>query len=602
MDIHGWIALVILLAAATLFLTRRLPLEATAIAIPLALWLTGTVPEAEAVLAGFGNQAVIALASVFVLGGAMKSSGVADLIARQLERMGGGEGRQILLVCVAVATLSAFMANAAALAVMLPSVVALCQRRGLSPSRLLMPTAFAAILGGNLSLIGTAPNLLISDHLQALTGRGFAMFDFSAVGLPIVLAGLLFLATLGRLLLPRSSAGDRLLRGGLPARLAREYGLADNLTRLRVGKASLLAGKSLSELQLSVNYDVVVVLVGRHEGLGLHWHVPTSDLVIQLGDDLYLEGETEDLWRLAEEQQTRIGLAGQHQVEAVLDQGIRLAEVLVGPRSGAIDKTLHEVGFRRHYKVSVLTLWRGDDKLARGLSTTPLQMGDTLLVAGSERAMRKLAESDDFVLLGGDVSGRDLRKAKLALLWLAVALIPPAFGWAPPAISALFGALMAVLTGCVTPRDAARNIEWSVLALIVGTLPLGHALEVHGVADQAAHLLEQLTASAGPAAALAGLFGAAALTAMLISNAAAAVVLAPVAAAAAAHIGMDPRASLLAVAYGCSCNFALPFAQQCNLIVATPGGYRTRDFLRVGLPLSLVVAAVAVALLSRFVA
>jgi di/tricarboxylate transporter len=598
MPVHGWIALAILIVAAVLFLTRRLPLEATAIGIPLALFLTGTVPEAEVALQGFGNQAVIALASVFVLGAAMQSTGVAELVARRLGQVGGGERRLVVVVSVAVAVLSAFMSNAATVAVLLPGIVALAARSGIPASRLLMPTGFAAILGGNLTLIGTAPNLLLSEHLRLDTGTGFGMFDFALVGLPIVVAGIATMAGPGMALLPRRAPSERLTRGGLPGRLAKEYGLAENLTRLRIGKNSKLAGKQLVELDLANRYDVIVVLVGRREGLGLHWHVPTSDFTLQRGDDVYLEGDTEDLWLLAEEQHTRIGLAGQHQVEAVLDQGIRLAEVLVGPRSTALGKTLHEVGFRRQFRVSVLTLWRGEEKLARGLSTTPLQMGDTLLVAGSAAGMRRLREADDFVVMGGDDSGRDVRKAPLALGLLAVALVPPLFGWAPLAISALLGALLAVLTKCVRPVAAARAIEWPVLALIVGTLPLGHALQVHGVAGQAADALLAVTQGAGAAATLAALFGAAAIVSVTSSNAAAAVILAPVASAIAASQGMPPTTPLLAVAYGCSCAFLVPFAHQCNLMVAAPGGYRTLDFVKLGSLMTLVVAGVATGLLA----
>lgn len=598
MPLHGWIALAILVGATVLFTTRRVPLEAAALAIPLLLWATGTVPEADLALAGFGNQVVIALAAMFVLGAALQESGVGELMARGLGRLGGGEARVVALVCLSVALLSGFMSNAATLAVMLPGVTAVSQRSGVPLGRLLMPAAFAAVLGGNLTVVGTVPNLLVSEHLRAASGAGFGMFEFAAVGVPIVVAGVTTVALVARRLLPSSTPKDRLLRGGLPARLASQYGLARNLTRLKVGPTSKLQGHTLGELELARRYDVVVVLIGRREGLGLQWHVPLSDLRLQIGDDLYLEGETEALWTLAEEQQTRIGLTGQHHVEAVLDQGIRLAEVLVGPRSTAIGKTLREAGFRRHFRVSVLTLWRGDEKLAKGLSTTPLAMGDTLLVAGDERALQRLAESPDFVLLGGDVSGRDLRKAPLALAILALAVLPAVLGLAPLAMSALLGALLALLTGCVTRRDALQSIEWPVLALIAGTLPLGLALERHGVAAKGAEILLAGTAGLAPAWTLAALFGAAAAVSLATSNAAAAVILAPVAGAVALQAGLPERTALLAVVYGCSCAFVAPFSQ-CNLMVASPGGYRARDFLRAGSLLSLVVAAVAVALLAR---
>lgn len=602
MELHGWIALAILVSAALLFLTRKVPLEVTAISIPLALFLTGTVPDAEIVLAGFGNQAVLALAGVFVISSAMGTSGLAELIARRMQRVGGGQTRMLLVSGSTIAVMSAFMSNAATVAVMLPAMKAMARRADVPVSSLLMPLAFAAVLGGNLTLIGTAPNLLISDSLHAATGNGFGMFDFSIIGGPIVIVGVLFMAIVGRRLLPKGREADRLARAALPGHLVTHYGVGKRLTRLRLGKASLLVGRTLADLRLQQRYAVTVVLVGRRQGLALNWKVPQGDLVLERGDDLYLEGEAEDLWQLAEEQHTRMGLAGEHQIERVLDHGIQITEVMVGPRSAADGQSLRELEFRRNSKLSVLAVWRGGEPLPTAISTTPLAVGDTMLVAGSTAAVRRLRESEDFVFLTADDEGCDVRKAPLTLVLLGVALLPPLVGVAPLSISALLAALLMVVTGCVNARSLGRSIDWTVLALIVGTMPLGHALTVHGVAELAARGIQSVTAGFGPAAVLAVLYAVAAVISVTSSNAAAAVILAPVALAAAGELGMAPRAALLAVAYGCSCAFIVPFAHQCNLMVAGPGGYSTRDFVKVGGLLTLLVSAVAVALLALVLA
>ena len=605
MELHGWIALAVLVVAAILFLTRKLPLEATALGIPVVLFATGTVPDANVALQGFGNQAVIAIAAVFVLGAGLQESGVAALLGRVMQRLGGrSEARLILVICVTVAGLSAFMSNAATLAVLLPSVLALSRSTGISPSRLLMPMGFSAILGGTMTVIGTAPNLLIADYLERM-GRPPSFFDFALVGVPLCVAGILYLVLLGRHLLPRGRSdqqGERnLARGALPEQLARDYGLARNLTRLRVGKASLLAGHSLADLRLAERYDVSVVMIARHQGLVLHWRVPNTELVLQRGDDLYLDGDTEAIWQLAEENQTRVGLAGQHQIDHVLDHGVVLAEAMIGPRSKAQGSTLRKLRFRQRHNLSVLNISRGESRFNQQLGQVPLEVGDTLLLAGSRNGLRLLGANDDFVVLTDVGESRDFRKAPMALCLLLLALAPPVLGWAPLAVSSLGAALLMAVTGCVSAREAGRNIEWKVLALIVGTLPLGYALDVHGVAGHAAAGLGSLTRLFGPEALLAALFLAAAAVSTVSSNAAAAVILAPVAARAALDLSLPPRAALLAVAYGCSCAYIVPFANQCNLMVAAPGAYSTRDFLRTGSGLSVVVAVVAVTALSLLI-
>jgi len=606
MELHGWIALAVLVVAAVLFLTRKLPLEATALGIPVVLFATGTVPDASVALQGFGNQAVIAIASVFIMGAGLQETGVAVLIARLVQRIGGkSEARLMVVICVAVAGLSAIMSNAATVAVLLPSVMALSRNAGVSPSRLLMPMGFSAILGGNMTVIGTAPNLLMSDYLQRTMGQAPAFFDFALVGLPICIAGILYLVLIGRHLLPKTDTNygtnGNAARLALPEQLAQDHGLARNLTRLRVGKASLLAGHSLAELDLGKRYDVTVVMIARHEGLVLHWRVPNTELELKRGDDIYLDGDSEAIWELAEENQTRMGLAGEHHIEHVLDHGVVLAEAMIGPRSKAQGATLRELRFRQLHKLSVLNICRGESRFTHKLGQVPLQVGDTLLLAGSRNGLRLLGKSDDFVVLTDVGESRDFRKAPLAVSLLILALMPPLFGWAPLSVSALAAALLMAVTGCVSIREAGRFIEWKVLALIVGTLPLGHALQVHGVADHAAAALTALASQYGPEALLGALFLTAAAVSITSSNAAAAVILAPVAARAAEGLAISPKATLLAVAYGCSCAFIVPFANQCNLMVAAPGGYSTKDFLRGGSGLSVVVCVVAVAALSLLV-
>lgn len=595
MSFHGWVSLAILVGAAVLFLTRWIRLELVALSIPVLLFATGAVSEPSQALAGFGNQAVIALAAVFVLGAGIQESGVAAALARQVERAAGkSETRILALVCGAVLLLSAFMSNAATVAVLLPVVVALARRAKIAASRLLMPLGFAAILGGNLTLIGSSSNLLVSDYLRQTTGTGLGMFEFAVIGAPIAIAGVLYLLLVGRRLLPDREVGRGAGNQAKPEQLVADYGLLGSITRVRVGQASALRGRTLAESGIGREYAVSVLAVTRRGSFGERWVHPGANFRFERGDDIYLEGPDTEVWRLTEETRSRMGLPGEHAVERVLDHGIGIAEASVPPRSEFIGRTLQEVEFRSRYGMNVLSLWRDGGPVQQDYARLPLVAGDAMLLAGPAAHLRRFRGSEDLVLLSEPEDSRDFSKAPLALLCLAVALVPPVFGWAPLAMSALAGALLMVLSGCLPADQAGRFMEWRVLALIIGTIPLGAALEAHGVAELVAQTMVEASASLGAPAVLAGLFLLAALISVTSSNAAAAVILSPVAVRAAEPLGLTPAAALLTVAYGCSCAFIVPFAHQCNLMVAKPGGYTTRDFLVVGSGMSLVVAIVAV--------
>lgn len=601
MSFHAWMTLGVLFCSAVLFLTRWIRLEIVALGIPVALYLTGAVPEVSDVLAGFGNHAVIAIAAVFVLSAGIEESGVAAWLARGVQRLGGkGEGRLLLLISVTVAVLSAFMSNAATVAVLLPVVIALGRSSGIPSSRLLMPLGFAAILGGNLTLIGTSSNLLVADFHRRATGEMMGMFDFALIGSAICAAGILYLLTLARPLLPK----HRDLEGGAQResanahQLLRRYGVATHVVRMRIGRRSALAGKKLKECGFGSTYQVAVLQVARPAPLGEKWFTPGPEDRFQPGDELYLDGPEVETWRLAEDTFSRLGIAGEHSVEKVLDHGFAMAEVSIPQRSPLVGKNLKEVDFRGQFGVNVMSIWRDGVALEGDLPTMPLEAGDALLLSGPLHRVRLLKASPDILLLAAPAEARDFRKAPAALLCLAVALIPPMVTGVPLAMSALLGALMMVLTNAVPAERAGQFIEWRVLAMIVGTIPLGMALERHGVADLVADTMVTLQPHLGISGVLSVLYLLSALISITSSNAAAAVILSPVAILVAQALEFAPKNALLAVAFGCSCAFVVPFAHQCNLMVAGPGRYRAKDFLVVGSGLSLVVAVVAIALLT----
>ena len=597
MTLHGWIALGTLGIATALFLTRRLPFQVTALSIPVVLFATGVLTRVEDALLGFSNPAVVAIGSVMVIGGALRESGVATLVARGLQRVAGrSELAVAALLMVAAAGMSVFINNAAVVAIFLPVAMATARRARVPASRLLMPMAFAAVLGGTVSEIGTAPNLLTADYYaKHVDAQGIGVFGFAPVGLLVALVGVLFLLLIGRRLLPRRAARDGTSasdRG--PRDTAEEYGLPQKLFSMRVVPDSAIEGRTLEEAALRTRYGLVVVAIHRAKALGSRWIPAAPDVVIEAEDKLVLVGEEERAWAFCENEHVQFGLASPDTIEQLLRRGTSLAEVTLSPHAEVIGRTLADLRFRSRYDLGVVGFWRRNKVVERDGSHLPLEAGDAFLVAGRPANVRTLAENPDYVVLTDPASVEDVGRAPRALLVLFAALVPPVFLGFPLAMSALGGALLMVLTGCLSPVHVRRVIDWKVLALLVGTLPLGRALQETGVSQLAAQSLGGLAEHGGHLALYAVLFALAMLFATFTSNAASSVIVAPVALAMATHAGASPRHALLAMTYGCSANFLLPFAQ-CNLLVMTPGGYRPRDYLRVGSLTALVAGCVAVA-------
>ena len=601
MDIHAWIAIATLVVAMVLFISKLIPLEATALSIPVVLAVTGTVTPAEAALRGFGNNAVIALGAIFVLSAGLKESGVATLMGRMLERFGGkNEWSLILLIMVTTCILSAIMSNAATVAVFLPAVLVLSRRSNISPSRLMMPLGYAAILGGTLTLISTTPNLILGSELERLSGgeHTLGMFEFAIIGIPISVIGIAYMALIGTRLLGRSGSNDALKRKTYRERMLKRYRPEKRLFKLTIPSGSELAGNTIAQTNLGKHYQLEVVQLRRKSGLRDHFLNVHANLIIKAGDILYAEGRNEDIHKLTEEHSIPFETATSDELEQLSGRGINMAEVSLSPHSSFLDRNLTDISFRGVFGLSVLAIWRRGELIEKDVATTPLKLGDALLVYGPIRNIRKLEENDDLLLLDRQRSEEDVRRAPIALLLLAIAVLPPVLGWYPLAVSALASALLMVATGCVSLRGAQKAIDLRILFLIIGTIPLGDALFQTGVAGKLAATLFPADMNLSQFYVFGVLFAVSALLSTTSNNAAAAVILSPVAYAAAESSGVDVSMAFLAVAYGASCAFVLPFAHQCNLMIMGPGGYQTKDFVKVGAGLSIVMAATAIVLLA----
>ena len=601
MDIHAWIAIATLVVAMVLFISKLIPIEATALSIPVVLAVTGTVSPAEAALRGFGNNAVIALGAIFVLSAGLTESGVATLMGRLLERFGGKkEWSLVLLIMVTTCILSAIMSNAATVAVFLPAVMVLSRRTNISPSRLMMPLGYSAILGGTLTLISTTPNLILGSELERLSGgaRTLGMFEFALVGIPISIAGIAYMALIGTRLLGQGGADGAPKRESFRDRMLTRYKPQTRLYKLTVPAGSVLANSTIAQTSLGGRYEVEVVQILRKKGFRDEFLNVQADLTIKAGDVLFVGGRDEVVQEFAEKNSIPIETTTENELEQLLGRGINMAEVSLSPYSSFLGRTLIDVRFRGVFGLSVLAIWRHGELIEKEVGTTPLELGDALLVYGSARKLAKLEENDNLFLLDRQRSEEDVRRAPIALLLLAVALAPPVLGWYPLAVSALASALLMVATGCVSLRGAQKAIDWRILFLIIGTIPLGDALFQTGVAGKLAATLFPPGLSMGQFYVFGVLFTISALLSTTSNNAAAAVILAPVAYAAAESSGVDVGMAFLAVAYGASCAFVLPFAHQCNLMIMGSGGYKTKDFVKVGSGLSIVMAVTAVVLLS----
>ncbi|MDA1194566.1 MAG: SLC13 family permease [Planctomycetota bacterium] len=599
LPLEGWIALATLAVATTLFLTKILPIPVTALAVPVVLYATGVLPDAADALRGFSSQAAIAIAAVFVLGAGLKESGVATLMARGLQRAGGkSEPVLVGLTMLAAALLSAFMSNAAVVAILLPVGIAVAGRAGVPASRMLMPLAFAAVLGGTVTMIGTAPNFLVGDYVlsdgaQYMDGLEMHIFDFAPVGLVIVATGTLFMVFIGRRMLPSIGPADRMAAARLPAEVAQQFDIADRLYALSVAPTCTLLGKTIAEADIRNGYGLGIVMVHRTRAVPKRWLDPEPNRTLREGDVLYVQGEEVQAWALSEDHGLQFGLADERAVQRIMRHGATLAEFAIPPYSRAVGNSARDMKFRERFGLNVLAVNRRQSVITERPQDEKLQVGDAFLVSGSADRIHRLSGHPDFTLLTDISQAEDATRAPLAILLLLAALLPSILLGVPLTISAIGAVLLMYVTGCVSVRALRRAVDWKVIFLIVGTLPLGIALDKHQVAAQAAGWIVGFGHTTGVVGVYALLFLLAAVLAVLTSNAAAAVIVAPVAARAAIEFGVDVRDALLVMGYGCSCAFLLPFAQ-CNILVIAPGGYTTRDFLRVGALLSLVMAVVTI--------
>jgi di/tricarboxylate transporter len=771
----GPIALVLLivLAAVALFVSGRLRVDVVALLVLGTLAVTGLIEPAEA-LSGFSNPAVVTVWAVFILSGALARTGVARVIGHQVMRVAGdGELRLILVIMLTAAILSAFMNNVGVAALMLPVVVEIARRTGIPASKLLLPLAFGALMGGLTTLIGTPPNILASDALYEAGLGSFSLFDFAPVGGTILAAGILFMLLIGRRMLPvrdlvretsEMTAGDleslyqlqeqllvltvpdnskldgmslaesqmgsivdlnvlaiirdgktqlspspgALLRGGdklivvgesdqladlsrhrvdtlerLPMTVenAREagidvaevrltdhstligssladvgfrrqhdvnvlavrrgeqyirrdlpglrlkasdtllvegspqaierlkaedsfevleaesdqvYQLNERLLQVSIPAQSVLVGRSLAESRLGETYGLTVLQITRaDETLAL----PYPNETISAGDRLLVQGSHANVQALRGLEELRIDGPLQS-LDDLETADIGLSEVVLSPHTTKVGKTLRELNFREKYGLSVLAIWRSGETYRDELSEMPLRFGDALLIYGLRNKINILGKEADFIVLAEEAQEAPrLSKAPIAVAIMAAVLLSVLLGWLPIAIAAIIGGTLMVLSGCLTMEEAYRYIEWPAVFLIAAMLPLGTAMETSGAAAYLTNSMIDVIGDAGPLAVLGGLFTLSVLASQVMPNAAVVVLMAPIAIKAASDLDVSPYTFMMGIAIAASASFMSPISHPANILVMGPGGYRFSDYIKIGLPLTLLVLVVVLLIL-----
>jgi di/tricarboxylate transporter len=587
---------VLVAVAVVLFASDRVRPDLVAVGIILVLMLSGQLSPAES-LAGFSNSLVLMIAGLFIVGEGLARTGIAHTLGEKLmKRAGGSETRLLVNLMLVVALLSAFMSSTGAVAVFIPVTMTLSRSTGTPAARLLMPMAFASLLGGMLTLIGTPPNLAVSTELERTSGQPFGFFDFTPLGLVALVGCTIWVVLVGR----------RQFRGQATATedeiptlrdLAGRYDKIGRARSLRVTAECPAVGSTIESLHLGGNYGVVLLGVERQVRLRREALTPRPDLVLQAGDLVHVLGEDDPVDRLIRDH----GFESAGHVRDhgdLLQRKVGLAEALVPPGSPLAGRTVLEGSIRSRAGLTVIALMHRDGSTEDAGPGTEIIAGDTLLVTGDWQMIRAIGQDPRLLLpltlpreLADVAPARSRAPLSLGILLAMLALMT--FNVMPAVAAVLLAALAMVAGGCVAPGQIYTCINWPSIILIAGMLPLATAMERSGGITLIVDGVVGSLGPFGPRALLAGLFLLTAAFSQFISNTATAVLVAPIAALAAREMGVSPQPLLMAVALAASAAFLTPVASPVNTLVMGPGGYRFMDFFKLGIPLMLITLAVS---------
>lgn len=611
--------LIILALSAVFFVNGKLRSDLVALCA-LVLLIVFNILTPEEALSGFSNPIVIMMVGLFVVGGAIFKTGLAKMISSKILRLAGkSELKLFILIMVVTAFIGAFVSNTGTVALMLPIVVSMAASANISPGRFLMPLAFASSMGGMATLIGTPPNLVVDEVLSYAGFTDLSFFSFTPIGVICVFIGLVVLIPLSKFFLVKKEDGKdtKTTTGRSPKELAKKYQLSDNLYRIQIRPGSRIGGKKLQELNITQAYNLSILEIRRQSSSqGRFLKTVDQSLAgphteLQENDILYVFGPFEKVNQFAKEQ--NLELTDTHvseyvegaEVEKLSVREIGIAEVLLMPDSKLINKAVKDSGFRDKYSVNILGIQRKGEYILNDIKDIKMHAGDILLIQGTWDSIARMSQKQSqWVVLGQPLEEASKvtldYKAPVAALIMVLMIADMVFDFIPipPVAAVIIAGILMVLTGCFrNVEEAYKTINWESVVLIAAMLPMSLALEKTGASNLISEKLVSGLGDYGPLVLMAGIYFTTSLLTMFISNTATAVLVAPIALQSAIAINVSPYPFLLAVTVGASMCFASPFSTPPNALVMSAGKYTFMDYVKVGLPLQIVMGIVMVFIL-----
>ena len=583
MTIDIAIVLFVILLAFVLFLTEFFPIDVTALTVLGILLLTGLITPTESIM-GFSNPAVIIIATLFVLSKTLQKSGILEYFVLSLNKLATHSLTLGLIVfLIAIALTSSIVNNTAIVAIFMPITIRLAQKYKLSPSKLLIPLSYAAILGGTLTLVGTSTNLLVNSIMQNYGDiKPLGMFEFTKFGVLTLIVGLIYIVTMGNRLLPSRT---------VTSSLTKSYHLGGYLTEMKISKESPLVDRTCMERSLNHNYDIIVLDILRNSEL-ITSNIRNTKL--KEGDILFIRGSVDSFLRLKTiEKLSMLTDEKLNQSELVQENNV-LVECLLTNKSELIGTSLMAANFRRRFGSFVLAIRREGTIIRKKLAYIILRAYDTLLVYGSREKVQEMASTGDFIIL--EELETSLKKHKLwwlsSILIIAVMLLS-ALGIVPILKGAIIAVVILLTLKVISPVEAYNSIHWQVIVLIATLIPLGYAIQTSGTADWIGNniiiLVRLFPDQMQPRMLLALIYLLTIILTETSSNAATAIIVTPIAIVSSINLGLDPRPFIFAVCFAASASFITPIGYQTNLMVYGPGGYKFKDFIKIGFPLSVII-------------
>lgn len=582
-----FLTLGIVVVALICFVGEWFPADVTAIMIMVILMALGLVTPDEGI-SGFSNSATVTVLAMFILSAGVARTGAVQAVSNFLIKRGGkAVPQQIVVMGAIVAPISAFINNTAVVAVFLPIIEDWCRKQKISPSKLLMPLSYIAVLGGMLTVIGTSTNILASGLSQQLGYQPFGIFQFSALGIVTCLAGLLYLAFVAPHWLPDRQSAE-------VGQTFQRYGLGTYISEIVIPMGSDLIGQTLQSSQIQRKFDMDVLEIIRNE---MHFPQPFANKTLQAGDVLIVRGQRDCLLQIKDERGIEIlpdVQFGSSPSEASLiseEEGV--AEVVILPNAEIVGSTLKETRFRQRYNATVLAIQRGREVVRDRLGQVPIRFGDVLLVQGPKQSLLGLQTNQGFVV----TEQQDLETLRYEKAWIAVSVLLgvvllAAFDLLPILTSAWIGVVMMLLTGCIKPGELYRAVRWDIIFLLAGLIPLGIAMEKSGATQLLANSLVAIGGELSGYWLLTTLYLITSLVTEVLSNNACVILLLPIAVKVAESLSLNPYTFMFIVTFAASNSFMTPIGYQTNTMVYGPGGYRFTDFLRIGTPLNLLMVLI----------